>query len=106
MFFDLNLQEGYAVEQGIKCAQRANPFAEGTEEEDAQDDDGQQNAQLPGEECPQCRADTAIDERKRNSAFQYALRTEVLTEVRIPQSDLIDQEQGQQKDHDDQNDIF
>lgn len=62
MFFDLNLQEGYAVEQGIKCAQGANPFAEGTEEEDAQDDDRQQNAQLPGEECSQRRADTAIDQ--------------------------------------------
>ena len=87
-----------------KCVDRpqgAQPFAERAVKNHAAYHNCQQNAEFPAEQLSQSSSYARVCKGKRNCALQYALRTQVLAEERIPHSQLIDDyrslnEQGQE----------
>ena len=102
----LHLEQRDPIEQGVKSAQRTEPFAEGTVEQHTGDDHRKQHGELPGKEAAQCRPNTGIDGGKGNGALQHALRTEILAEEGVAHADIIDQQRRQQYHHQQQNGIF
>lgn len=98
--------KGNPIEQGVKGAERTDPFTEGSVKEDRQQDEPQQDAAFPGKQCAETGANACVAQSKRQSALQNAGGTDVFAEKWIGQSNLIDYRHRQYKDEKNQNAIF
>lgn len=107
-FVRINRQtvEGYPVKQGVKCAQRADPFAEWTVKEHRQYDQSQQQAAFPGEQWAETCADALIGQSQGDSSLQDTGGTNVFAEIWVTQADLIYRRHGQYDDEHSQNHIL
>ena len=101
-----HLKQGYMIHKCIDRPQGAQPFAERAVKNHAAYHNCQQNAEFPAEQLSQSSSYARVCKRKRNCALQYALRTQVLAEERIPHAGCVDNNSRKQYDHDQQYRIF
>ena len=102
----LHPKQGHAIQQGIERTQRTQPLTERSEKQHAQHDDRQQNAQFPGKQLAQCRANARIDKGKRDRTLQNPLWTEIFAKEGISDSHIIRSQYRKHAYHHDQNPIF
>ena len=91
---DLNPQQGHLIHERIECAERANPFAEGAIEQNAQHYHGNENDKFPSKELSQRRSNAGIGNGQRNGALEHTLRTDVLTKERVAHAHVVNHQDG------------
>lgn len=102
----LHLKQGNAVEQRVKRAQRAQPFAERPPEQHAEKNHGGQHSRLPGEQCAERRANAGVHQGERDRALEDSLRTQVFAEDRVAHAELVHQNGRQQHYHHEQHGVL
>ena len=77
------------VEQCIECTEWANPFAERSVKQHAQNDYRNQHNKFPRKQLSQCRTDTFVDCRKWQRTLKHTLRTYIFAEIWIAHPQII-----------------